>query len=122
MDCCVKVVHLLMLFCEKELHFLYNIVVSHWLADMLLAVIVLLDCLPPTIGPMLGASFLSQDFMPPLAEGWLLMHWAYSSGQRQRHKLRCWNIYYGTQVCSMKTLIHFSSKGSTTMNRHMSND
>ena len=33
-------------------------------------------------------------FMPPLAKGWLLVHWAYGSGQRQKHKFDVeWNIY-----------------------------
>ena len=34
-------------------------------------------------------------FMPPLAEGWLLMHWAYGSVQRQKHRfdVDIWNIY-----------------------------
>ena len=34
-------------------------------------------------------------FMPPLAEGWLLVHWAYGSRQRQKHKFDVgWNIYF----------------------------
>ena len=33
--------------------------------------------------------------MLPLAEGQLLMHWAYGSGQRQKHKFDVeWNIYF----------------------------
>ena len=32
--------------------------------------------------------------MPPLVEGWLLMHWAYGGGQRQKYKFDVeWNIY-----------------------------
>ena len=32
--------------------------------------------------------------MLPLVEGWLLVHWAYSGGQRQKHKFDVeWNIY-----------------------------
>ena len=33
-------------------------------------------------------------FVPSLAEGWLLVHWAYGGGQRQKHKfdVEC-NIY-----------------------------
>ena len=48
---------------------MYGIVVGCQPADMLLAVIVLLDCLPPTIGPTLGASFLSQTLCHPLQRG-----------------------------------------------------
>ena len=34
-------------------------------------------------------------FMPPLVEGWLLMHWAYSSRQRQKHRFDVeWNINF----------------------------
>ena len=35
--------------------------------------------------------------MPSLVEGWLLMHWPYGAGQRQRHNLRWYNIYFGTR-------------------------
>ena len=67
--------------------------VGHWLADLLLTDDV--GILPPAIGPTLGASFVVAGFMPPLVEGWLLMHWAYSGGQRQKHKFDVeWNIYF----------------------------
>ena len=62
------------------------------LADLLLTDDVAL--LPPAIGPTLGASFVVMGFMLPLVEWWLFMHWAYSSGQRQKHRFDVeWNIY-----------------------------
>ena len=71
----------------KRNHFLYDFVVAHLLADLLLTDDVAL--LPPAIGPTLGASFVVAGFMLPL-----FMHWAYGSGQRQKHRFDVeWNIY-----------------------------
>ena len=56
--------------------------------------------------PHIRCQFYVTGFMPPLAEGWLLMHWAYGSVQRQKHRFDvdngifiCW-----TWVWPMKTL------------------
>ena len=90
----VKVVWLLLLSCKKKSpHFLYDFVVGHQPANLLLTDVV---PLPPAIGPTLGTSFVVMGFMPPLAEGWLLVHWAYSSVQRQKHRF---DVDNGIFIC-----------------------
>ena len=80
-------------FFTKRNHFSYDFAVSRWPADLLLTDEVVL--LPPAIGPTLGASFVLWALCHHLAEGWLLMHWAYGGGQRQKHKFDVeWNIYF----------------------------
>ena len=56
-------------FLTKRRLFLYNIGVSHWLADHALVNDVLLQyTYPPTIGPTLGATFSLSQVLLPLAE------------------------------------------------------
>ena len=66
----------------KRNHFSYNFAVSRRQANLLLTDDVV--CLPPAIGPTLGANFVVAGFKPSPLEGQPLMHWAYGSGQRQR--------------------------------------
>ena len=51
----------------KRNHFSYNFAVSHQPADLLLTVDVV--CLPPAIGPTLGANFVVAGFRPSPSEG-----------------------------------------------------
>ena len=89
----VKVIWSLLFFFKRN-HFSYDFAVGHWPANLLLTDDVVL--LPPAIGPTLGASFVVTGFMPPLAEGWLLMHWAYGSVQRQKHRF---DVDNGIFIC-----------------------
>ena len=49
---------------------------------------------------------MSAGFVPPLAEGWLLVHWAYGGVQRQKHRLDVDDEIFidWTWVWPMKTL------------------
>ena len=63
--------------------------------------------------PHIRCQFRVAGFMPPLAEGWLLMHWAYGGGQRQKHRFDvdngifiCWTWVWPmkTQILALKAL------------------
>ena len=58
-------------------------------------------------------------FMPPLVEGWLLVHWAYGSVQRLKHRfdVDVGIFIYWTWVWPTKTL-NFSSKERLYKNEH----
>ena len=58
-------------------------------------------------------------FMPPLAEGWLLVHWAYGGVQRQKHRfvVDVGIFIYWTWTWPTKTL-NFGSKERLYKNEH----
>ena len=99
---------------------MYDFAVGHWPADLLLTDVVLL---PPTIGPTLGTSFVSQALGHPLQRGGFMCTQPTTVYREKGTNYDVDDVIFidWTGVWSMKTL-NCGSKGSTIMNIQLSND